>query len=929
MRSFVSRLSLFTAAFLAFSITAQAQNKEDIRSFCRDAGSNSTIYRNRQAIVYDFRYEGDCFWDSPEFSTGELSMEGKVYTDLKFNINAHTHNLVLMLPDSPLQIQIPERGLDWVSLGGRRLVNLKKQGVRGSNEGLYEELGEKVWLRVEKTLVDETKSSGDIVSVFKEKRLYFTLKGGELKRIGKKKAHSLCSSGTPQQEAMSGTAPTTGVRTFSSGQIPAQSVPEELLSIALPKDYFTEFAADTYSAKEESQQQEIDEDPGGGHLTREEVIALKGAAISADLMAKHRDSKMGVEKMQVSTITHVPVAFGEADVLKVVLTLPGVKSAGEASSGFNVRGGASDQNLILFGDCTIYNPNHMFGIFSAFDTDVVRDVELFKCSIPAKYGGRISSVLNVQDKDGNSEKIHGSVGLGLLTSRLNLEGPLGGKRTTFNIGGRITYSNWLMNFLEGRSNYSGGRAAFGDLTSSITHRFSDRNSLHAFVYWSRDNFSFSSDTSFTYRNLNASLKWKRLSDSGGRMELTCGFNSYGSNMDNSFNDYASYSFSTKIAEEFAKLDFRTPLGEHNTLSYGIAGTFHGVSPGSMAPLGELSLVGNTVLGRENAVEGALYVSDVWQPGYRFSLEGGLRYSAFSRVGNGQKFYCAPEFRLSAKYSLLPTLSAKAGFNSMNQYIHLISNTTCISPMDTWKLCNDRIRPQEGWQAAGGLYWTVIEKGLDLSLEGYYKASRYTLDYKPGAVLIMNPDLEDDLVQTRGKAWGIETMMKKSVGKLTGWVSYTWSRTFLKEMEDRGLETINGGDWYCAPYDKPHDFKLVGNYKFTQRYSISFNADYSTGRPVTIPTGTYSYGGGYRLYYSKRNAYRIPDYFRLDLAMNIEPSHYLKQLTHMSVTFGVYNVTGRKNAYSVYYTTDSGTNVKGHMLSVFAAPIPYINLNLKF
>ncbi len=259
---------------------------------------------------------------------------------------------------------------------------------------------------------------------------------------------------------------------------------------------------------------------------------------------------------------------------------------------------------------------------------------------------------------------------------------------------------------------------------------------------------------------------------------------------------------------------------------------------------------------------------------------------------------------------------------------MISNTTSISPLDTWKLTDEKVKPQNGWQAATGLYWTMAGQ-YDVSLESYYKKMYNYLDYKSGAVLSMNENLVDDLITTQGKAYGVELMIKKPIGKLNGWISYTYSRTMLKEMEDRGTNTINRGEWYNAPHDKPHDLKMVGNYKFTHRYSISVNLDYSTGRPVTIPISKYMYAGGYRLFYSDRNAYRIPDYFRLDIAMNIEPSHYLKQLTHMTVTFGVYNVTGRKNAYSIYYTTNGGTKIEGHMLSVFATQIPYINLNLKF
>lgn len=662
-------------------------------------------------------------------------------------------------------------------------------------------------------------------------------------------------------------------------------------------------------------------------VMKEKVTSLKGAVVSAESRAAHRDARMGIERIRVSEIAKVPVAFGEADVLKVVLTLPGVKTAGEASSGFNVRGGSVDQNLVLFNGGTIYNPSHMFGIMSAFNTDVVNEVELYKSSIPAEFGGRISSVLDIRGREGNSKKVQGSLGLGLLTSRLNLEGPIG-ENTSFIVGGRTTYSNWILNLLPSSSNYSGGKASFSDAYIGLSHRLNSKNSLHANGYWSRDGFSFSGDTTFRYSNITASLKWHSDFSDRHSMELTGGFDRYDNSHDNTFNAWEAYTLDTEVNQMYAKLRFKSLAGSAHSLLYGFNFLFYELNPGTMIPFGEVSRVVLRSLDRQRGVEPALFASDTWTLDEKLSFDAGIRFAGFKAMEQS-RFYGGPEFRVSGKYSFLPTLSLKAGFNTMRQYIHLLSNSSSISPMDAWTLSSDRIRPQTGWQAAGGLYWTVSDGKIDLSLESYYKQMLHYLDYKSGATLIMNDNLPDDLVETRGKAYGVEFMVKKSIGKLNGWMSYTYSRTFLQEMEDRGVQTINGGDWYPAPHDKPHDFKLVGNYKFTHRYSLSVNVDYSTGRPVTIPIGKYVYGGGTRLAYSQRNGYRIPDYFRMDLAMNIEPGHYLKKLTHMSVTFGVYNVTGRKNAYSVFYNTAGGSKVAGHMISVFSVPVPYVNLNLKF
>lgn len=683
-----------------------------------------------------------------------------------------------------------------------------------------------------------------------------------------------------------------------------------------------------FSMEELNLNVQVYSDGGLDVVMKEKITSLKEAVVSAESMVNHRDARMGIEKVRINTIQKIPSAFGEADVLKVVLTLPGVKSVGEASSGFNVRGGSTDQNLVLFNDGTIYNPSHFFGLFSAFNTDVINDIELYKSSIPAEFGGRISSVLDVRGREGNAKKIQGSLGLGLLTSRFHVEGPIKEDKTTFIVAGRTTYSNWIFNMLSPKTNYAGGNASFSDLNASVTHRVDDKNTLQAYGYWSRDGFSFDGDTTFRYSNLNAALKWRHTVSGSTGMTMVAGYDRYANTVDDNFNTVSAYKFKTGVNQGFLKLGFNTVINDYHTLSYGASTLLYDLNPGNMAPLTDSSLVQNKLLPRERALESGLYVSDNWKPGDKLSFDLGARLSAFNAF-SPSKFYFAPELRASAKYSILDQLTVKAGFNSMNQYIHLISNTSSISPMDAWHLASAALKPQKGWQAAAGLYWTVRDNTIDISLETYYKRVSHSLDYKSGAVLIMNEHLADDLVETYGKAYGVEFMVKKTLGKLSGWMAYTYSRSLLREMEDRGVETINGGKWYNAPHDKPHDFKLVGNYKFTHRYSLSVNVDYSTGRPVTIPVAVYKYGGGYRLAYSQRNGYRIPDYFRMDLALNIDPGHYLRKLTHMSVTIGVYNVTGRKNPYSVFYTTMGGTSINGYMVSVFATQVPYINLNLKF
>lgn len=657
----------------------------------------------------------------------------------------------------------------------------------------------------------------------------------------------------------------------------------------------------------------------------EKITLLKGSIISAESMRQHRNTAMGVEAVSMKTINKIPSAFGEGDIIKAVLTLPGVKSVGEASGGFNVRGGSSDQNLILYNDNTIYNPNHLFGVFSAFNPDLIDNVELYKSSIPAEYGGRISSVLSVKSKEGDSKRVRGSLGIGVLTSRAHIEGPIG--KLTFIAGGRIAYSDWMLKLLPKNSAYAGGGAGFGDANLGLTYHFDSHNSLQLFGYYATDRFSFSGDTTFRYTNINGALTFRHKGDDGSSFKFSAGYDHYGNITNVNSWESGAYDLQTLIRQAFVKINRSRPLGHHK-LGYGLDVVGYLLDPGTLTPFGTNSQVTQRKLNPEIGVEPAAYISDLWAPTDFFSIEGGIRLSTFLAM-NPNKFYLGPEYRISTKLSPAKNVSFKAGFNTMRQYTHLISNTASVSPMDTWRLSSESIAPTTGWQAAAGFYWTLLGAGLDFSLEGYYKQSKNNLDYKTGAVLSMNPNLADDLVPVQGKAYGVEVMLKKPAGKLTGWVSYSYSRSMLQEMTDRGAATINGGDWYNAPYDKPHEVKMVVNWAFTHRFSISMNLDYSTGRPITVPLGRYYYGGSYRLAYGDRNTYRIPDYFRIDAAVNIDPGHYLKAFAHASITIGVYNITGRKNPYSVFFRTDNQGVVQGYMMSVFATQIPYINLNILF
>ena len=661
---------------------------------------------------------------------------------------------------------------------------------------------------------------------------------------------------------------------------------------------------------------------------KEKVFSLTGAVITSESQSRHRISQLGIEKVRINTIKTVPVAFGESDVLKVVMTLPGVKTVSEASSGLNVRGGSSDQNLVLYNGTTVYNPNHMFGILSSFNSDIINDVELYKSSIPVDFGGHVSSVLDIRSREGNSKKVSGSLGLGLLTSRFHIEGPLG-KKTTFIAGARTTYSDWLLGLIPKESGYSNGTATFQDADIGLTHRFNNANSLHINAYLSGDRYSFSSDTTYRYSNAGVSLRLKSSFSDRHSAVFSTGVGGYDYNVRDSYNPAAAYQLKTGVKQAFFKSVFTSFINNENTVTYGVSTDYYDLDRGTIVPVGDSSIIVSRSLTRDRGLESALYVNETWSPVSQVSFDAGVRLSHFLSLRDG-KIFINPEVRLSGRYSFSPTLSVKAGFSTLHQYIHKITNSINISPVDNWKLSEAALVPQSGWQASAGFYSSLAGNTVDVSVEAYYKRVDHYVDYRNGAILVMNEDIVDELVDTRCKAYGVELMLRKSLGKLNGWISYSYSRSKQRETLDRGIQTINGGNWYNTSYDKPHDLKIVGNYKFTHRYSLSANLDYSTGRPVTVPIGSFYSHGDFRLLYSDRNAYRVPDYFRLDLAVIIEPGHYLKRLTHLFWTIGVYNVTGRHNPFSVYYTPDKyGIGAHGHMLCVLATQIPYVNFNLKF
>lgn len=696
---------------------------------------------------------------------------------------------------------------------------------------------------------------------------------------------------------------------------------------------------------------------GSGRLDidmQEAVTTLKTVTIISEKTSNTRSLQMGVNKLNIKALKQVPVAFGETDILKVVLTLPGVTSAGEAANGFNVRGGSADQNLILFNASTIYNPSHLFGLFSAFNPDVVKGIELYKNAMPEKYGGRLASVLDITMQDGNSKKWSGVAGIGPLTSKITIEGPIKKDKTSIIAGFRTTYSNWILKLIP-NDQYKNSAAGFYDANIHVSHRINSKNNLYVTGYVSNDRFNLTNDTVYRYGNKNINVQWKHFFTGRFYNMLTAAFDDYRYNISSEKNPVNAFRLGFGIRQYSLRSDFSYAPNNRHVASFGISSIYYKLRPGYYEPAGSSSLVKKNVLQPEQALESAIYAGDNYTINSKLSVNAGLRFSVFNYLGPHEvynyvpglprdtttitdtsfyagnkviKTWSAPEIRVSMRYALSGNTSVKLSFNTLQQYIHMLSNTVTVAPTDTWKLSDASIRPQRGLQVSAGIYRNFKNNTIEASLEFYYKRIHHFLDYKGGAKLLMNEHIETDLVNTRGKAYGAELLVKKNTGRLNGWISYAYSRTFLQLDDPVAGETINKGQYYPASFDRPHNVNIIGNYKFSHRYSMSVNFVYTSGRPITLPIAVFTTGGINALVYSERNQYRIPFYMRGDISFTIEGNHKVKQKTHNSWSFGAYNITARQNAYSVYFIQEAG-KIKGYQLSIFGTIIPFVTYNIKF
>jgi hypothetical protein len=683
------------------------------------------------------------------------------------------------------------------------------------------------------------------------------------------------------------------------------------------------------------------------------LIPIKEAVVSAQKSVTLQRFEVGAEKINISSFKLLPTSMGESDIIKSVLLLPGVQSVGEGSAGFNVRGGSADQNLILLYGAPIYNSSHFFGFFSAVNSDIIKDVTLYKGGIPARYGGRISSVLDIGTREGNRKEFAGNAGISPITTHISLEGPIIKDTLTYILTARTTYSNWIFGLLKDPALHK-SRASFYDLNGKITYDVNKNNKIDLSAYLSHDGFRFNSDTTYGYNNNIVALKWRHFFNSRFFSSFSVNNSFYNYDISSQFRTTEAFVLSHRLNSTGAKADFNLFLGR-NEVNFGLDLTRYGVIPGSYQPYNDSSLVIPNTLRKERAWEGGLYVDDKFILTDYLSVNAGLRMSSFftfgpqsvlvydprfskspSTVTDTLNFgtgkivskYGGPEFRVSLNFRITNRNSFKINYNRTLQYIHLLSNSTSISPTDTWKLSDYNIKPQIGDQIALGYYEMLRNNSFEASAEIYYKEIRNMVDFKGGTDFIMDATIEKDIVNVKGKAYGLELVLKKTEGKVRYSIGYTYSRTFIRSLSSFSEEIINSGKWFPANFDKPNDLVITFNYIFSRRFNISSNYTWSTGRPITYPVATYSMYDDILVHYSDRNKYRIPDYSRLDVSFQINGNLRSHRVAHPNWTFSVYNLLGRENVYSIYFKK-VGNVYTGYKLSVFGRAIPSVTCSFDF
>ncbi|MEY2630515.1 MAG: hypothetical protein RLZZ469_1412, partial [Bacteroidota bacterium] len=671
-----------------------------------------------------------------------------------------------------------------------------------------------------------------------------------------------------------------------------------------------------------------------------------------------RKPEMSVNKLTIQEIKEMPVIFGEVDVLKSILTLPGVTNAGEGQSGFNVRGGGADQNLVLLDESTIYNSSHLFGLFSVFNPDAIKDLKLYKGGIPSRYGGRLSSILDIYQKEGNKNAFHVNGGIGLISSRILAEGPIVKDKGSFLIAGRGSYAHLFLKLFDNPNS-----AYFYDLNTKLSYSINEKNNVYLSGYFGRDVFQLNDSFVNTYGNAVINFRWNHLYSDKLFSNLSMIYSDYyyGLRL-----DFVGFNWDSGIKNYNIKYDFKHYITDKFKLNYGLQSHYYDFNPGKIEPTGEESGINPEQLDKKYAMENAIYADAEHQISNKISLSYGLRFSNFLRLGqqtlnvyaNDQPVIFNPDFqiyqsaeaigtvsygknktiakfdnlepRFAISYVINEEQSVKASYNRMTQYLHLISNTQSPTPLDVWAPSDRYLKPQLLDQIAVGYFRNFKDDLYSLEVESFFKKIKNRVDYIDGANLIANEAIERVILNGRARAYGLEVLFRKNSGRFKGWVSYTLSRTEQQVAGRTPEETgINNGNWYKTGFDKLHNLAVVANYKLNEKWRFSANLIAQTGQPVTFPNGQYQYEGITVPVFSGRNEENLPTYHRLDVSATLTPTKNKGRKWQAEWVFGIYNLYNRQNAASITFrqNQETGSN-EALRLSIFGI-VPSATYNIKF
>ena len=652
------------------------------------------------------------------------------------------------------------------------------------------------------------------------------------------------------------------------------------------------------------------------------------------------NERIGVEKIEINEIKKIPVLFGEQDVMKVLTLMPGVKTTGEGSGGMFVRGGNNSQNLVLLDEAIVYNTSHLMGFFSTFNSDAIKDLTLYKGTAPAEFGGRISSVMDVKMNEGNNRKLHVGGGIGIISSKLNVEGPIVKDKSSFLVTGRRTYADLFLQ-LSSNDNINNNKLYFYDVNAKANYKINDNNRIFLSGYFGRDVISFNNRIGIDWGNVTGTMRWNHVWNDKLFSNTSLIYSDYDYKI-KAIKEVDEFSISSIIKNWNLKHEFQYFINDKNTFTFGLSSIYHTITPGQVE-VSEESIITPTKLQNRYALENGSFFSNNWKPANRWNITYGLRLSNFNLLGAGDfynyengivtdtanynngvlvKTYFNLEPRLNINFIVNESSSVKASFTRNSQNLHLIQTSTSSTPKDIWIASSNNVKPEIGDQLSLGYFKNVKQDKYQLSGEIYYRWMYNQLDLKNGAEIRANEYIEGELLFGSGRAFGLELMLKKKQGRFNGWVSYTLSRT------ERQLEGINSGNWYPARQDATHDLSVVGIFDVNKKWSLSATWVYNTGNAVTFPSGKYEINGNVEFYYTERNGYRMPAYHRLDIGA----TRYFKKSEKFesSLNFSIYNAYGRKNAFSIDFEEDPNDSTKTIAVMTYLFTfMPSITYNFRF